>query len=763
MLMVDFWRRYRTSVVLTLGAFKKLQGLVLLLYFPPVSGALFDSSAVVVIPRITDSIAFDGKPFDEVWNTIEPFPMITHAPVFGNPVTERTEIRVAHDDKFLWVGARLYDRDPSKIRVMSKKRDEVAGQSDFFTIVLDTYDDNENAVAFMTNPSGLRTDMTINNDAEGDMASPNSMPMNASWNTFWDVLTEITDEGWFVEMRIPLSSLRFQDLDGKVTMGLIVWRYIPHLNEFYTYPPILQNWDMGFLKPSQAQNIVLEDIESSKPLYITPYAIGGFGQEHVLNEDETKWIRNDEPELNAGLDIKYGLTSNMTLDLTLNTDFAQVEADDQMVNLTRFSLYFPEKRQFFLERASIFDFNTGVSNTLFYSRRIGLNEEEIIPLIGGARIIGRQGPWDIGVMDMQTTKSDSLPSENFGVIRLKRKTINPYSYFGNIITSRVGLDGSYNLVYGFDGVIRVTGDEYLKLIWAQSFESGQTNNPIALNRSRYMINWERRNTVGFAYDLFLTGYGPEFNPGIGFESREDYTCAGGRLHYGLMAPEKSPLLKHNFLLHSMNFFSVSHNTKESITLEPGYGIEMKNNMFAMISFGYNYENVFEAIEISDDTEVPVGEYKYWSIEGMVMSPMSAPLMTSLMVQAGSYFDGRRVSLGLQPVWCITSSLQLSGFYEYNWVDFSERNQKFLAHIIRLKTLIMFSTKLSVSAFIQYNSNENNIFSNFRLRYNPREGNDFYIVYNEGTNTDLDREIPTFPRMSDRTLLLKYTYTFAFRN
>ncbi len=149
-----------------------------------VSGAIFDSSAVVIIPHITDSIAFDGKPFDEVWNKIEPFPMIMHAPVFGNPVTERTEIMVAHDDKFLWVGARLYDRDPSKIRVMSKKRDEISGQSDFFTIVLDTYDDNENAVAFMTNPIGLRTDMTVNNDAEGDMSSPASMPMNAKLEYF---------------------------------------------------------------------------------------------------------------------------------------------------------------------------------------------------------------------------------------------------------------------------------------------------------------------------------------------------------------------------------------------------------------------------------------------------------------------------------------------------------------------------------------------------------------------------------------------------
>jgi hypothetical protein len=736
---------------------------VFIVCFPDITVAISDTSAIVIIPRLADSVSFDGRPFEKAWDSVPPLPMIMHSPVFGKPVTERSEIMVAHDDRFIWVGARLFDRDPSKIQVASKKRDEVAGQSDFFSILFDTYDDNENAIMFMTNPSGLRTDMTINHDAEGDMSSPASMPMNTSWNTFWDVLTEINDEGWFLEMRIPLSSLRFQDVDGKVVMGLSVCRWIPHLNEFDTYPPIPQKWDMSFMKPSQAQNVIFEDIESSKPLYITPYVLGGFQQEHVLNDQETAWIRKDKPELNAGLDIKYSLTSNMTMDLTLNTDFAQVEADDQMVNLTRFSLFFPEKRQFFLERASIFDFNTGLSNTLFYSRRIGLNEEEIIPIIGGARLIGRSGLWDIGVLDIQTTRSDSLPSENFGVIRLKRKTFNPYSYLGNIITSRLGMDGNYNIVYGLDGLIRITGDEYLKLIWAQSFESGQTNNPLALNRSRYMINWERVNTVGFSYDLFLAGYGPDFNPGIGFESRGDYTNAGELFHYGWMAPEESPVMKHNIHLRNLNYFSVSHNKLESLSIMPGYSIEFKNMMMAMLYFGYNYENVFDSIEISDDTDVPPGEYKFWSMEGMCMTPMSLPLSASLMIQAGSFYDGRRLSVGLQPVWGISSSFQLSGFYEFDWVDFSARDQKFLAHIIRLKALYMFSTKLSVSAFIQFNSGENNIISNFRLRFNPREGNDFYIVYNEGTNTALDREIPNLPRMSDRTLLLKYTYTFAFRD
>ncbi|KPK86704.1 MAG: hypothetical protein AMS27_04485 [Bacteroides sp. SM23_62_1] len=720
-----------------------------------------DSTSIMIIPQITGPITFDGLPFEHAWDNIEPVQMIMHSPVFGKEITERTDIRIAHDDKYIYAGARFYDRDPSKIQITSKKRDDFAGGSDFFALVLDTYDDNENAVTFMTNPAGLRTDMTIFNDAEGMMSGPNTMPMNESWNTFWDVETEITDEGWFVEMRIPLSSLRFQDENGRVKMGLILWRWIPHLNEIYTFPAIPQNWNISFFKPSQAQDVVLEGVESKRPLYITPYTIGGFGQEHLLNDDESAYIREDDPELNAGIDIKFGVTNNLTLDLTLNTDFAQVEADDQMVNLTRFSLFFPEKRQFFLERASIFDFNTGGPSTLFYSRRIGLNEEEIIPIIGGVRLIGRQGPWDIGFLDMQTVVSDSLPSENFGVIRLKRRVFNENSYIGNILTSRLGMDGSYNIVYGFDGLIRVIGDEYLKLIWAQSFEDGMGNNPISLNRSRFSLNWERRKTVGFTYNAILSGSGPKFDPGIGFESRQDYTFGGGHLHYGWLAPEESSILKQNIYLRSRNFFSVSQNKLESMIIMPGYGIEMKNFLAGNLFLQLNYENVFEAFELSDDAEVPVGEYRFVDMQGILQTPMSRPLMVALVLQAGSYYDGKRISCGVQPQWSLSSSFELSGFYEYNWVDFPGRDQKFIAHIGRLKALYMFSTKLSASAFIQYSSADKAMISNFRFRYNPREGNDFYIVYNEGTNTELDREIPTLPRMSNRTLLLKYTYTFVF--
>lgn len=281
-------------------------------------------------------------------------------------------------------------------------------------------------------------------------------------------------------------------------MGLIVLRWIPQHNGVYIFPPIPNEFgSWSLLKVSLARDVIFPGLQSQKPLYITPYALAGFAQSNELNDAETDYEYSLDRKLYAGLDVKYGITSNLTLDLTLNTDFAQVEADDEKVNLTRFSLFFEEKRQFFLERASIFDFNTGGPTTMFYSRRIGLDDDgNIVPIIGGVRLIGRKSGWDAGFLNMQTMRSDSLPSENFGVLRVKKRILNENSYAGGVYTSRLGLDGSFNHVYGFDGLLRVAGDEYLKIVWGQSFENGLVNQPFALRNARYIINWTRRRDVG---------------------------------------------------------------------------------------------------------------------------------------------------------------------------------------------------------------------------------------------------------------------------
>ncbi|MHA2289917.1 MAG: DUF5916 domain-containing protein, partial [Promethearchaeota archaeon] len=438
-----------------------------------------------IIPRLSGTIELDGKADEDAWQKIEPISLIMFTPHFmGNP-TEKSTFKIAHDDNFVYVAGYLYDSEPDKIQAPVLTRDNMGGFNDWFGVIFDTYNDKENALTFFTNPEGIRTDFTVYNDAQGEF------PFKPSWNTFWDVEVTRNNQGWFAEIKIPLTSLRFQDKDGKVVMGLIAWRLIARKNEFQVFPTIPNKWGFwSVFKPSQAQEILLENIKSKNPIYITPYGLGGYGLTSKLNDDETLYDITRDFTKALGLDIKYGLTSNLTMDLTYNTDFAQVEADDQQVNLTRFSLFFPEKRLFFQERSSIFEFNTGGPNRLFYSRRIGIDEDgNPVDIYGGVRIVGRTGKWDLGILDMQTKKSIELPSENFGVLRFRRQAFNENSYLGGMITSRIGMDGNKNIAYGLDGTIRPFGDEYISISLVQTLENDQK---FSLRSALLRTNWEKR-------------------------------------------------------------------------------------------------------------------------------------------------------------------------------------------------------------------------------------------------------------------------------
>ena len=315
-----------------------------------------DNENYLVIPEIRN-IIFDGIPDEEDWDAIDPLPLVQYAPNAGAAPTERTEIRFAHDESYLYGSMRAYDSDPDGVRGNSLYRDRLAG-SDHFEIVLDNYNDNESAYVFSTTPTGIRNDVAITNDATGGTITQGGW-LNRDFNTFWDAKTKVTEEGWFAEIRIPFSSLRFQEVDGEVIMGLSVNRKIARKTERLVYPAIPPVTDWAFLRPSLAQKVKIQGIKSKKQLFVTPYALGGIQQSHELDEVQNSYSTQNEYKREIGGDMKISITNYLTLDLTVNTDFAQAEADDQQVNLTRFSLFYPEKRQFFQERAGIFNFTTG--------------------------------------------------------------------------------------------------------------------------------------------------------------------------------------------------------------------------------------------------------------------------------------------------------------------------------------------------------------------------------------------------------------------
>lgn len=259
--------------------------------------AATDSTAPLVIPRINGTVVLDGLSNEPAWDAMEPLPVMMQVPNFGDPPSEHTEIRIAYDNDYLYAAGRLYDRNPSKIRAPSKKRDQLGTTNDWFVIVVDCFNDKENALAFATTPSGLRMDTTVFDDAQGDW------PFNVSWNTFWDVATTTNEEGWFVEMRIPISSLRFQDRDGRVVMGLLAWRFIARKYEVDIFPGFEAKWSNSYFKPSQAREVVFEDLCSRQPLYVAPYVLGGAERSFSLDDPGAAYVHTDKPSYEAGLDV----------------------------------------------------------------------------------------------------------------------------------------------------------------------------------------------------------------------------------------------------------------------------------------------------------------------------------------------------------------------------------------------------------------------------------------------------------------------------
>ena len=350
-------------------------------------------------------------------------------------------------------------------------------------------------------------------------------------------------------MRIPFSSLRFEpDANGDVRMGLIVWRYVARNSEFDVFPEIPNNWRNSAYKPSQASPIVFRGIEPRRPLYLKPYVLGGMSQRNLLAETGDSYTGVSSWTSELGGDLKYNVTSNLVLDLTVNTDFAQVEADDQIVNLERFSLFFPEKRDFFQERSDLFEFSVPgrMNESLFHSRTIGIVDGQPIPIHGGARLTGCYRDWDVGLLNMQTAAATvngrTVAAENFGVLRLRRPVGDRGSYVGGMLTSRTDLRSAYNLVYALDADLHIVDDYFVDMKVAQSVEPDV--DPLAGIMAAMFF--QRRINRGFFVGTSYRYVGPDFNPAVGFMPRTGYNRVGNRIAYtwvslyGKLHPEPQP-------------------------------------------------------------------------------------------------------------------------------------------------------------------------------------------------------------------------------
>src|SRR5688572_13085971 len=502
-------------------------GLVLL---TPLASLTSQAASPLELHRLARPIKLDGTPTPEEWRDVPALPLTLYMPVFRGTPKQRTEIRVAYDDEFLYAAGWFHDDDPGGVRVNSLYRDRWNGD-DAFAIYVDAFNDNQNAKWFGTTPGGIRFDILLSDDGNTS---------NASWDTFWTTETTVTDSGWFAEVRIPFSSLGFRaDADGKVVMGLTVTRLVSRTEERVTFPEIDPKFE--FRRPSVARDVVLRDVRTRKPVYVTPYALMGLTRQAV--DAGTPSFRNDHDRAREfGLDLRYPLSGALTLDLTANTDFAQVEADDQQVNLDRFPLFYPERRRFFQEGSGVFDFAMGSGARLFHSRRIGLTPAFIpVPVLGGARLVGRIGAWDVGFLEMQTEKQGIYPTENFSVVRLRRPVLNQWSTLGLMGTSYVG-GARQNFALGADGSLRVHGDNYLTLKWAANVDDAERAGVDVGSRSIFDGKWERRTARGLAYSLAATHAGRDFRPELAFMQRTNFTTANLLANWYIFT-DKHPILR----------------------------------------------------------------------------------------------------------------------------------------------------------------------------------------------------------------------------
>ncbi|HLF34102.1 MAG TPA: hypothetical protein VI583_07690, partial [Cyclobacteriaceae bacterium] len=410
---------------------------------------------------------------------------------------------------------------------------------------------------------------------------------------------------------------------------------------------------------------------------------------------------------------------------------------------------------------------------LFYSRRIGLYEGEIIPIIGGARLVGRARKWDMGFLDMQTASYDffdsdtdsliHLASANHGVFRARKQVFNPTSYAGGMITSRIDASGNYNINAAADLIFNPFRNDYITANYIHTFDNTLAETDQFFNQGKFYLNWLNRSNIGLTYEFSISRAGENFLPEMGFELLENYSRLHGSVGYGWVFNDEDKKMLNQQLffwtwINKRNTDMVTDISETSL----GYNFSMKNGFRANVDIFHNHEFLQEQFDIADDMYFPAGFYDFYRVQGGIGTTSSRPVVLNVKSRFGTYYDGWLTILGPVEVnFKFSPSFNLGLYYQYNIADVTVREQYFRSHLARLKTEFTFTTRLSLLMFFQYSSDDRFGINNIRFRYNPREGNDFYFVYNGDYNTHLTREVPELPLMNRNSFYIKYTYTFIW--
>jgi hypothetical protein len=723
---------------------------------PPRSAAVINYETIHLEKRLSavrasGAIMLDGALDEAAWSEA-PIAngFIQNDPREGTNATYDTDVRVLYTDDALYFGVFAHDMEPSKIIVSDLKKDYSTGSSDGFRIVLDTFHDGRNGYQFATNPAGAKWDSQMANEGRDN---------NSNWDGIWDVKTRITETGWVAEIWIPFRTLKFGDADPQV-WGINFERKLRRLNEDSYWSPIPRIYDAQ--RVSLAGTLEgMRGLHAGKNIRVKPYA---------LSSGSRVTTRPMAGDFQGGVDVKYGVTSGLVWDFTVNTDFSQVEADEQQVNLTRFNLFFPEKRDFFLENQGIFAFgdsgqgggggNFGAGRTnqvqdmrLFFTRRIGLSDTgQALPILGGTRLSGRQGAYSLGVLNIQQREDQGVPGTNFTALRLRRDVL-ANSDIGAVLLDKEVMGPGFNRLAGFDANFRF-GNLQLNGLAAKTFspETAVAANGSELTTRTSVDYRDRKWRLNARY----TTIGEGFDDELGFIPRVGVNEVNAQINRTFR-----PTWLPHWIRESGPHWVLTQSTRAD-----GSGLDLRQQDFhfplnfasgAFVEVGKNTNvEVIRApftLNSARGVKVAVGQYSYDEYFFTYRPNDSAKFSSGLRYSVGEFYaGGYKRSYAWGPTYRPNEKMNASVTMQLN--DISLPGVSYLSTLTTTRVNYNFNTKVFVNALLQYSTDSHQLSSNIRFNVIHRPLSDFFFVYNEHRDEHSGL-------LQDRSLIAKMTYMMAF--
>ena len=684
--------------------------------------------------RVAEAPRLDGVLDERIWDQAVPFDQfLQQVPKTGAPASELTEVLILYTDTNLYFGVRVYQRDPDTIRANELRYDQpqMHRQDDTISIILDTFHDHRNGYEFIFNPLGTRGDWACTDEGRH---------WNRFWDPVWDVATKITTQGWTAEVEIPFKSIRYRSGGGR--WGINVRRAILYRNEWVhatQISPAYSHPSQGIGELSSAADLDgLEGIGGGHNVEIKPYA-------SIDSSAQVAGLERTQSGVEPGLDLKYGFTPSLNLDLTYNTDFSQVEVDEQQINLTRFGLFFPEKRTFFQEGQGIFDF--GVRNgdyrvLPFFSRRIGLEDSVPVPIGGGGRLTGKLGGYSVGVLGLRTAAEGQYVRNDFSAVRIKRDVFGRSSV-GMLFTDRrsSGTDTA-NQVFGLDANVAFAARNKADLFWVRSSDDRAGESSSAYRAHVLLEN----DLLGFETDWMRVG--DAFDPGVGFVQRRGMNR---RYIKAQVSPRPGRLgIRKIYLRTELDYVEDLQGILETRVWEESLTIQSESDDTLLFGWQSADEVVQQPFLVAGVLPVQNGSYGFNHWQLRVATSQSRNLFATLRLRGGGFFGGTRTDVGADAFLKASRHLLVDAGYSNSSIHLSTGDLD--ATLMRLRGTYIFNPRIWTATLVQWNSVSRELGVNARLRYTYRPGSDIYVVFNERAISPESAWL-----LRERSLIVKWIY------